>query len=35
MVMTQKVTSLAFSLHDGLTKSPEKLTASQKSLAIK
>uniref|UniRef100_A0A8D8PMQ1 Lysophospholipid acyltransferase 1 n=1 Tax=Cacopsylla melanoneura TaxID=428564 RepID=A0A8D8PMQ1_9HEMI len=35
MVMTQKVTSLAFSLHDGLTKSPDKLTSSQKSLAIR
>lgn len=35
MVMTQKVTSLAFSLHDGLTKSPDKLSSSQKSLAIR
>lgn len=35
MVMTQKVTSLAFSLHDGLTKSPDKLSASQKSSSIK
>lgn len=35
MVMTQKITSLAFSLHDGRTKTEEEMKPSQKSLAIK
>ncbi|XP_075231677.1 lysophospholipid acyltransferase 6 isoform X2 [Lycorma delicatula] len=35
MVMTQKVTSLAFSLHDGLTRKEEELTTNQKYYAIR
>ncbi|KAK7867959.1 hypothetical protein R5R35_005301 [Gryllus longicercus] len=35
MVITQKVTSLAFSLHDGLTRQEEELTANQKYHMIK
>ncbi|CAH1988498.1 unnamed protein product [Acanthoscelides obtectus] len=34
MVITQKVTSLTFSLHDGLTKSEEEMTELQKSHAV-
>ena len=34
MVITQKVTSLAFHLHDGLTKNQEDLSKSQKVYAI-
>ncbi|XP_008201126.1 lysophospholipid acyltransferase 6 [Tribolium castaneum] len=34
MVITQKVTSLAFNIHDGLTKHQEKLSKSQKSYAV-
>jgi hypothetical protein len=30
MVITQKVTSLAFSLHDGLTRREDELTSDQK-----
>jgi lysophospholipid acyltransferase 1/2 len=30
MVITQKVTSLAFSLHDGLTRHEDELTSDQK-----
>jgi lysophospholipid acyltransferase 1/2 len=30
MVITQKVTSLAFSLHDGLTRRDDELTSGQK-----
>jgi hypothetical protein len=30
MVITQKVTSLAFSLHDGLTRREDELSADQK-----
>jgi lysophospholipid acyltransferase 1/2 len=30
MVITQKVTSLAFSLHDGLARHEDELTADQK-----
>jgi lysophospholipid acyltransferase 1/2 len=30
MVITQKVTSLAFSLHDGLARREDELTADQK-----
>ncbi|XP_061824331.1 lysophospholipid acyltransferase 2 [Nerophis lumbriciformis] len=35
MVITQKITSLAFEIHDGLTKRDAQLTASQKYLAIR
>lgn len=35
MVITQKVTSLAFSLHDGLTKKDEEMSESQKIYAVK
>nr|CAD7588507.1 unnamed protein product [Timema genevievae] len=35
MVITQKVTSLAFSLHDGLTRQEDELTANQKYHVIK
>ncbi|XP_044757629.1 lysophospholipid acyltransferase 2 isoform X3 [Coccinella septempunctata] len=35
MVMTQKVTSLAFSLHDGTTKSEEEMNRNQKFEAIR
>ena len=35
MVITQKVTSLAFSLHDGLARSDDELNADQKKQAIK
>ncbi|XP_074036294.1 lysophospholipid acyltransferase 6 [Leptinotarsa decemlineata] len=34
MVITQKVTSLAFSLHDGLTKKEEEMTNNQKYHAV-
>lgn len=34
MVITQKVSSLAFSLHDGLIKDKESMTESQKQYAI-
>ncbi|XP_057656266.1 lysophospholipid acyltransferase 6 [Diorhabda carinulata] len=34
MVITQKVTSLAFSLHDGLTKKEEEMTHTQKYYAV-
>lgn len=30
MVITQKVTSLAFNLHDGLTRREDELTSGQK-----
>ncbi|RZB39174.1 IQ and ubiquitin-like domain-containing protein, partial [Asbolus verrucosus] len=35
MVITQKVTSLAFSLHDGLTKSEDEMSKSQKLYAVR
>ncbi|XP_071451612.1 lysophospholipid acyltransferase 6 [Hetaerina americana] len=35
MVITQKVTSLAFSIHDGMTKKEEELTQLQKSHAVR
>jgi lysophospholipid acyltransferase 1/2 len=35
MVLTQKVTSLAFSLHDGLARTPEDLTPFQKQQLIR
>ena len=35
MVLTQKVTSLAFSLHDGVVRKHEDLTADQKQQAIR
>lgn len=35
MVLTQKVTSLAFSLHDGLVRKPEDLTPFQKKQLIR
>nr|CAD7405084.1 unnamed protein product [Timema cristinae] len=35
MVITQKVTSLAFSLHDGLTRQEDELTANQKYHVVK
>ncbi|XP_006815543.1 membrane-bound glycerophospholipid O-acyltransferase 2-like [Saccoglossus kowalevskii] len=35
MVMTEKVTSLAFSLHDGLTKDDSKLNSQQREMATK
>uniref|UniRef100_A0AAR5PQI1 Uncharacterized protein n=1 Tax=Dendroctonus ponderosae TaxID=77166 RepID=A0AAR5PQI1_DENPD len=35
MVITQKVTSLAFSLHDGMVENDEKLTETQRSYALK
>eukprot|EP00064_Thunnus_orientalis_P009396 superscaffoldBa00001187_g9420 len=35
MVITQKITSLAFEIHDGLTKRDGQLTPSQKYLAIR
>ena len=35
MVLTQKVTSLAFSLHDGLARNPEELTPFQKQQLIR
>jgi len=35
MVLTQKVTSLAFSLHDGLARNPEDLTPFQKQQVIR
>ncbi|XP_034531393.1 membrane-bound O-acyltransferase domain-containing protein 2 [Notolabrus celidotus] len=35
MVITQKITSLAFEIHDGLTKRDAQLTPSQKYLAIR
>lgn len=35
MVMTQKVTSLAFSLNDGLTKKEDDLSTQQKYYAVK
>uniref|UniRef100_A0A8C3AHN5 Membrane bound O-acyltransferase domain containing 2 n=1 Tax=Cyclopterus lumpus TaxID=8103 RepID=A0A8C3AHN5_CYCLU len=35
MVITQKITSLAFEIHDGLTKQEGQLTPSQKYLAIR
>lgn len=35
MVLTQKVTSLAFSLHDGLAQKPEDLTPFQKQQLIR
>lgn len=35
MVLTQKVTSLAFSLHDGLARKPEDLTPFQKQQLIR
>ncbi|KAJ8893811.1 hypothetical protein PR048_006412 [Dryococelus australis] len=35
MVITQKVTSLAFSLHDGLTRQDNELTDSQKYHAVR
>lgn len=35
MVLTQKTTALAFSLHDGLTKKEEEMTEMQKSEAVK
>ncbi|XP_033330977.1 lysophospholipid acyltransferase 6 [Megalopta genalis] len=35
MVITQKVTSLAYSIHDGLTQSEEELTPSQRHQAVK
>ncbi|XP_037129658.1 lysophospholipid acyltransferase 1 isoform X1 [Syngnathus acus] len=34
MIMTQKITSLAFQLHDGMCKKADELTAEQKLLAI-
>lgn len=34
MVMTQKVTTMAFSLHDGRVKKPEELTEIQKREAL-
>jgi lysophospholipid acyltransferase 1/2 len=35
MVLTQKVTSLAFSLHDGVARKPEDLTPFQKQQLIR
>ncbi|XP_006618896.1 lysophospholipid acyltransferase 2 [Apis dorsata] len=35
MVITQKVTSLAFSIHDGLTRREEELTPTQRHQAVK
>lgn len=35
MVLTQKVTSLAFSLHDGVARKPEDLTPFQKKQLIR
>lgn len=35
MVITQKVTSLAFNLHDGLSRKPEELSDLQKHQAVK
>lgn len=35
MIITQKVTSLAFSLHDGLSKDDDQLTKSQQFHAIR
>ncbi|XP_039300216.1 LOW QUALITY PROTEIN: lysophospholipid acyltransferase 2 [Nilaparvata lugens] len=35
MVITQKVTSLAFSLHDGLTRKEEEMTTNQKHYAVR
>ncbi|XP_077455666.1 lysophospholipid acyltransferase 1 [Stigmatopora argus] len=34
MIMTQKITSLAFQLHDGMCKKAEELTSEQKLLAL-
>jgi len=34
MVITQKVTSLAFSIHDGLTRREEELTPMQRHQAV-
>nr|XP_020490241.1 lysophospholipid acyltransferase 1 [Labrus bergylta] len=34
MIVTQKITSLAFQLHDGLCKKPEELTPEQRLLSI-
>lgn len=34
MVITQKVTSLAFSIHDGLTRREEELTPMQRYQAV-
>ncbi|XP_032877529.1 lysophospholipid acyltransferase 2 isoform X1 [Amblyraja radiata] len=35
MIITQKITSLAFELHDGMARKEEHLTPTQKSLAIR
>lgn len=34
MIVTQKITTLAFQLHDGMCKKPEQLTQDQKHMAI-
>lgn len=34
MVITQKVTSLAYSIHDGLTRREEELTPMQRHQAV-
>ncbi|XP_028281512.1 lysophospholipid acyltransferase 1 [Parambassis ranga] len=34
MIVTQKITTLAFQLHDGMCKKPEQLTSEQRSMAI-
>ncbi|XP_039604804.1 lysophospholipid acyltransferase 2-like [Polypterus senegalus] len=35
MIITQKITSLAFEIHDGISKKEEQLTPSQRSLAVR
>lgn len=35
MIITQKVTGLAFNLHDGLTGKEEELTSNQKYYAVR
>lgn len=35
MITTQKVSSLAFSLHDGLSEEEEKLTPEQRKQAVR
>lgn len=35
MIITQKITSLAFEIHDGMFRKDEELTASQRSLAVR
>lgn len=35
MIITQKITTLAFQLHDGMSKTPEDLTAEQRRFAVR